>query len=813
MNRYLLTLFIALLYVPAFGQQVVLHGNITDNQGHAVSFASVYVKGSTITTTANEDGVYRLKLKPGHYTINYRLVGFKQLTNEVDLTGNANHNVKLTYEDYQPVQASATGEDPAFEIIRNAIKNREHHLNEIDAYSCNVYIQGTQKLLSAPKGMLSNGVSRELKVDTGRNRIMYISEYQSKLNYGRPDKYKEVMISSQAAGNYNAFNYSRAANLQVNFYKNMIDIEGLNPRGFVSPIAYNALTFYTYKLIGTTTENGKLIDKIQVIPIRETAPVFKGNIYIVDGDWRVYNAHLYVTKQSNLNFVDTLNINQQYIPVKDGVWQPASVSLTYSGDVLGFRYYGYILGVYSDYDLNPKFPPHYFNGETMLQTNESVKRDSAYWKQNRPVPLTADAQRNYDHKDSILRKQSGIAYRDSAEKVGNHFNPVTYVFAGDSVKHWRTGETYTLNPLYDVVSYNTVEGWNIDLKPSYIKQYPSGKEFSVSPEVRYGFENHLLSVNSGFSYKFDPIKQGFVYANVGSNLFDINNAGSVGKFLNSFSTLFFKENYLKLYRSKYASAGVKEEVVTGLNLDVNLEYARRTALQNSSNRTVGSFPNKEFTSNNPLIPNLDAPLLFAENNALTLKVSAVYTFDEEYTTTANGRIYGQYKYPKIKFNYHKGINAFGSDVNYDYADVQVFHDHINLGVYGFSSFLITAGKFFNDKSVSFPDYKWFQGNQGITFAPGISEFHFLPYYTYAPTSFVEAHYEHNFSGFLFSQVPFLHRLKLEEIIGGNYLTQKLNPNYAEFYIGVQRFFFRFDYGFAYEGNGKFEHGIKIYFGI
>ncbi|MDB5157893.1 MAG: carboxypeptidase-like regulatory protein, partial [Mucilaginibacter sp.] len=57
------------------------------------------------------------------------------------------------------------------------------------------------------------------------------------------------------------------------------------------------------------------------------------------------------------------------------------------------------------------------------------------------------------------------------------------------------------------------------------------------------------------------------------------------------------------------------------------------------------------------------------------------------------------------------------------------------------------------------------------------------------------------------------KFKLEEIIGANYLTEKNNPNYSEFYVGLQRFIFRVDYGVSYTGNKKYIQGVRIFYGI
>ena len=796
----------------ATAQQFLLSGRVTDFAGNPVPFTSVYVKGTSQGTASNANGIYSIQLKPGKYQLNFRTIGFTQQTEAIERAGNnLSHNVSLHVENYALGDKSATAD----EVIKQAIAQRESHLTELKAYRCNVYIKGVQKLLHAPGNLFSVAVSHELQVDTGQNNILYMSESESGFSFEQSGKTKEVMISSKIVGSNNAFNFNRAAALQVNFYQNLFDIEGINPRGFVSPIADNAPDYYRYKLLGCATENGKLIYKIQVIPIREHDPVFTGNIYIVDGDWRIYAAHLFVTQNAGLNFVDTLNINQQYISLAGDTWQPASVSFTYSGNVLGFKYSGYILGVYSNYELAPNFPPRFFNGENIRITQQSLSRDSVYWAQNRPVPLTPDERRNYHRQDSIAKKHNSPSYLDSLERANNKFSPIGYVFSGDSIAHRANKTALVFPPLYRTIYFNTVEGMVLYPTVDYTKKLDSGKQYIITPKLRYGFSDRQFSANIGFSYSYNPHQRGIVYGRFGSDVFDLNSEGSSSLFINTLGTLFFKDNVLKLYRSNFARLGLQRNVAHGLLLDGSLEYARRNAMQNTTYFKLLDSKDKEFTSNNPLKPNLpDTTLLFTPNNALTLLLSATYTFDEEYTSKPDGIVYDTNKYPKIKLSYRKGIHTLlGSNVDYDYADVQVFQSHIKLGLVGYSSFVVKAGKFFNSDALIYPDYKQFKGNEGITFDPAIGSFHFLPYYTYSNTAFLEAHYEHDFSGFLFNKIPGLRTLKLEEIAGTNYLAQQSQPGYSEFYIGIQRYFFRLDYGLAYTGSNRVNQGFAFYYGF
>ncbi|OCX51400.1 hypothetical protein BEL04_15335 [Mucilaginibacter sp. PPCGB 2223] len=811
MKNNLLLLFALIMTIQVSAQQVVLTGKVTSALGDPVAFASVYVKGTTQGTAGNTEGIYQLKLNPGKYHLIYRAIGYKQLTEDIEISTNTpGHAVQLQKEDYQ-LKPGDNG-DKAYDIIRKAIGKRAAYLAETKGYSCNVYIRGTQKLISAPKSLLTPAVATQLMLGPDGKGILYLSESQSQFNYDGPHRYKEIMVSSKAAGNNNAFNFNRAADLQVNFYKNIFDIEGLNPRGFISPIADRALNYYDYKLLGTVIESGHLIYKIQVLPKLVHGATFAGNIYITDGDWRIYNAHLYVTKKAGINLVDTLNIDQQYMNLQGDVWQPASVAFTFSGNVFGFRFDGYILGCYTDYNLDPKFPDNFFNGEVVHIDEQTARRDSAYWSQNRPVPLSPEEARNYKLRDAIAQQHETPKYLDSLQREKNKFNPVGYVFFVDSVVNFRRKTSLSFPPLYETVFYNTVEGWGINFKPAYNKQFEYGRQYSIAPNLRYGFANKLLNANISASYAYDALNRAMVYGSFGSDILDINSESSVSQFSNTISTLFFKSNALKLYRSRYLRIGLQRDMARGLLFDGQIEYAKRNALVNN---TVFAFQNSTFTSNNPVTPLTDYPILFTENNAVTLKVSATYNFMQEYTTTPAGRFDAPSKYPQIKITYRKGIKSvLGSDVDYDYGEIEVIQDRVKTGVYGYTSYMFKAGNFFNNTALIYPDYKQFKGNQGLTFTPVIGSFHFLPYYTYNSTSFLEGHIEHNFSGYFFNRIAGLRVLKLEEIIGANYLTQPGdNHNYTEFYVGMQRFFFRLDYGVSYQGPTKYQQGIRIYYGF
>lgn len=480
MIRICALLFFCSLTNIILAQQFTITGTVKDNSGQPIPFASVYLKSTTSGTSANVDGKYAMKLKTGQYTLSFRAVGYKQQDHIINLSADQSLNVTLTSESYtlENVNIRANAEDPAYAIIRKAIKQRKTHLNEVKAFSCDVYIKGVQRLRGAPKKFFGQDIQKVLELDTNRKGIIYLSESQSKFNFRNPNDVHEEMISSKVAGRNNSFSFNKASDLIINFYDNYLLENKLSARGFISPIADNALFYYKYKLLGETKENGELIHKIQVIPRRENDPVFRGIIYIIDDSWRIYNTDVYLTKNAGINFIDTLNISQQFTKVKD-VYMPTAINFQFAGNVLGFKIAGYYVGIYSNYNIDPKFPKNFFNGEILKITEMVNKKDSAYWTNNRPIPLTEDEKINYVKKDSIAKLKESKKYLDSIEKDNNKFGIGKLLLRGVSINDRYDKEYWYFDPVLKAIFYNTVEGFAVKYGITYRKDFENRRSYSI----------------------------------------------------------------------------------------------------------------------------------------------------------------------------------------------------------------------------------------------------------------------------------------------------------------------------------------------
>ncbi|MEO8794758.1 MAG: DUF5686 and carboxypeptidase regulatory-like domain-containing protein [Daejeonella sp.] len=812
------TFLILICGFTAFSQTYKLSGTVSDRDGKPVPFVSIYVKNTSVGTSANSNGEYSLRLNSGNNDLIFKAIGFKQESKSVLLNANTELNVQLQTEVYElkDVVIKGGGEDPAYEIIRRAIKKRKTYLNEVNQFTAEVYIKGLQKLLAAPKKFLGKDIGKigqEIGLDSNRQGIIYLSESESKLSYIKPDKFREVMLSSKVSGSNRAFSFNRASDIKVNFYENIQDWEGLSNRPFISPISENALFYYQYKYIGSFTENGLSVNKIQVIPRRNTDPVFSGFIYILEDSWRLHSLDLSITKASNINFVDTLKVNQQFIPVGKNVWMPSSVKFDFVGGLFGFRFGGYFIAVYKNYDLNPNLNLKDFT-EVLRIDRDVSKKDSAYWAQVRPVPLTTEEKVDYQKKEILAAKRESKVYLDSLDKVHNKFKLIPFVIGeGYQVRNRFKRENYSFSSLKNSIFYNTVEGFGIDYKVSYSKRIDStlNKFLLLSSNLRYGVESQKFygSISGRF-----PVKETNFSFDIGSDVRDLNDLGSISAFGNTINSLFYERNYLKLYDKRFISLSASRRVSSDVVMYSTIEWAQRKSLQNTTNYTFVDVKDREFTSNNPFEPTSATPL-FPNNNSFKIKIGMQFQLGQTYATYPGGKVYYPSKFPLLEMNYTKGFkNILGSDVDFDLFTASLSKRDISLGLYGKSTFYAGVGKFLNSKSVYYTDYKHFIGTQSLSFVPKINNYLFLDYYNYSTSDkFFEGHFEHNFSGFITNKIPLIRKLKLQEIAGINYLSTPKLKNYVEDYFGFQYLNFRVMYGFSYDSGKKVDSGFKIAYGF
>ncbi len=808
MKYRLLTIILLLSAIEA--HPAILSGKITDEQNNPLAFASIYLKGTSTGVTANVEGIYSFPLAPGEYDVVYQYVGYlKKMEHVVVGIQNITLDVKLESENFKlkEIVISADSEDPAYRVVRNAIKKRSFYLTEVNEYKCYVYIKGMQRLDSLPKRIMGFKAV-DLGLDSSKLGIIYLSESESEYNFKQPDRVREVMISSKVSGDNQAFSWNQATDFDFNFYRNLIDAGSLSDRGFVSPISESALMYYKYKLIGAYYEDGLLINKIQVIPRRKNDPVFSGYIYIIEDSWRIHSTDLWLTKAAKIDFVDSLEIIQTYNKVSEDKWMPYNQTMLFWFKAFGIKGNGRFVGVFNEYNLNPQFPKKFFKGEELKVNEDANKKDSAYWEATRPIPLTQEELDDYRKKDSLARIQNSKTYLDSIDRKRNHLK-FSNLYLGYNYYRRYNETNYSIGSLVQSLNFNTVEGWAPILNIGFSKTWKDRRRLDISSNFRYGISNQLFQFLPWCSYLSKPEKfRKWKFAG-GRYVFQFNDNKPISGLVNSIYTLGVGENYMKLYLDEFASAQFQNEFLNGLIGACNLAYHHRSSLENTTYHTWIESSKTNFTANSPNI--LNDSTSFTSYNALILKLGATIRFKQKYYTRPHQKIITGSKYPTLRLSYTKGIQTLGSRVNFDLVEAQV-QDEIKLGLLGLFTYDGSAGYFLNNLIVHQAEYKHFSANQTIFsgFA-SVSRFELLPYYYYSTKSyFLQAHAEQHFQGFITNKIPLVRKLKMKETAGFHILYTPDILHY-EVHIGLERILkvFRAEWVNAYDKFNGWQQGFRV----
>ncbi|MGN6508952.1 MAG: DUF5686 family protein, partial [Chitinophaga sp.] len=299
MTRFL-PLSIALLFaIPAHAS--LIKGTVTGSKGEPLPFATVMIKGTTHGTTANAEGVYQLDIPEGTHVIVCQYMGYRKVEKTVQTTG-APQTLDFVLQpvslQIKEVVVKSGGEDPAYAIIRQAIKKRSFYQSQVKNFTVDSYIKMLAKLRKMPKRILGQKIDpTDVGVDSTGKGIVSLSESVTKISYREPDTKLEVISSRQSGGGL-GFSIPTI----ISFYDNNVEAVAseLGPRGFISPISENALFYYKYRLEGTFMDDGQLVNKIKVIPRRKYEPVFAGYIFITEDDWRIHSTDLMLTKEYQL---------------------------------------------------------------------------------------------------------------------------------------------------------------------------------------------------------------------------------------------------------------------------------------------------------------------------------------------------------------------------------------------------------------------------------------------------------------------------------------------------------------------------------
>ncbi len=864
----LMRIVFTVLFLSAFVSSFAggIRGVIISEDTGPLAYATIFVKQTGTGSATDFEGRYEVQLAPGRYDVLFQYLGYEAITRVVDV-GSDFIEINLTLKQQvvvlRDVIVRAGKEDPAYTIMRKAIAKAKYHTQQIDAYSAKVYIKGRGQLKDYPwlakKALEKEGITKDR---------VFISESVSEIKYTRPHKFEEKVIAVYTNGD----NKGSSPNSFIfgSFYHPEI-------AETVSPLSPKSFSYYRFEYLGSFRDRDYEISKIRVTPRSRGDNVFEGLIYIVEDWWSIHSLDMKTTKMG-INF----QINQLYTPIEDKAWLPVSQQFKVDGKVFGFEFEGQYLATMKDYSitLNPDLQlemividekiekeeakkveqsfskkgqdlqerlkegkevtrkelkqliKEYEKQETSEQeepeviseSNYSVdslayKKDSTYWVEMRPTPLTKEEQRGYHIDDSLTqvqrKKDEGDTLRNSS-KSKKGFQPWD-ILTGDTYGIGKTAD-FRIHTPYG--GFNSVEGFNLIYRVSFYKRWvkrdslnkdkrPQTSRLEISPIARYAFSREKLTGKLRVDYRF---KNKRLTVEGGQYVEQFNSAEPIHSLVNTFTSLFLGDSYMKIYERNFVDLNYTQRIDDKYSFRTHWTWARRSELFNNSTYTFFKGNKDQYTPNEPI--NLELPTTsFNPNRAFIGSVSLDARPWQKYRIRNGRKMRVDGSSPLLSFSYRKGIKGVAdSDVAFDQIELG-FKDDFKIGIRGKLDLAWQAGVFFNTNNMYLMDYKHFLGNLTpfITTDP-VGSYRLLDYYKHSTANeYFSANAHYHFRKFLVTRFPLVRVTGITENIFVNYLATPTSKNYTEVGYGIDGIFriFRLEAAAAFQDGQYLNYGFRV----
>jgi hypothetical protein len=872
--KHSLLFIVAILILPSLAYAQVLKGKITDQSGKPIEYSTVYIMELRQGTTSNSYGDYEISLPKGNYMVTYQSLGYQPVTANITLSGSTIKNVVLLQQIYEiaEVRVTASGEDPAYGIMRKAIGLAPYYLNNVSYYKAEVYLKGNLVINKIPK-LLQKSMkigSNNATVSAGskpkkEEKLLkagdsFLMESMNEIEFTAPDKYFQKMISYNSTFPAEGNEISPMSFIQASFYQPVLADMA------ISPLAPNAFSHYNYKYLGASQQGNFTINKIQVIPKRKSQQLFEGTIYIVEDLWCLQSIDL-----TNDNLVGKIRVEQLYTPVQDDIWMPVSHKFEINIGIIGFKAdAGYTSSVkYSEVkpnltlqkpaSLTAVFPvkseikpsdtivskskqqinkilekdklsnrdmfklsklmekeskSSVDSGKKSLEIKDRTthtiekdanKKDSTYWSKIRPIPLSEIELKSLRTSDSIKsldshnELESDTTQSVNQKKKSSFKGTVHDIVLGHT---WSdtTGFRFSYNGLVDLsnLRFNSVDGFVYGLDFTLSKSWKkTGNSFSFVPDIRWAFSREKLIWGINSEYSFDKMKHQQIFGRAGVTSKDINNGGGINPFINSIYSLLLKENYLKLYESRFMTLGYRTEITNGLTIRISANYEDRRILQNTTNFSLLKS-SKIYSPNIPGNPYLQPGS--NEINQLRNQKHFDFLTDISYTPYQKYRINKGVKlpagsdWPTFNLTWEHGFNDF-SEINSGIRQLDMIRFEVSrsttIGAFSTFKWRVRTAGFFDNRNLTFYDFFHINSQLLPILLNNYEDAFMIPsfYSLSTPEAYAEVHLKYTSPYLLLKLLPGLSNTLMRENLSFSYLGSRYHTNYSEVGYSISEILF------------------------
>ena len=780
-------ILLLLILAQAAGAQTITGVVVEESTGDTIPFPSVQYKKEKIATSGNAYGRFSIKRLNGE-KLTFSAVGYQELT--ILIGPNTPSEMKITLKTDTKQLKGVTVKtkrskysrknNPAVELMKRVIaaKTRTDLANH-DYYQFNKYQKITFAINDIKPTELENEKLKKKKwlinqIETCpyNNKLILplsVDETVTRNIYRKDPKTEKSIIMGQSSSGVNDLietgdilnNVLKDVFTDVDLYDDQIR---LLQYPFTSPIGKDAISFYRFYIVDTVYVDRDKCFHLQFLPNNQQDFGFRGEIWILaDSTLHVKRCNLTLPKKSDVNFVDNLQIIQEYTRLPEGDWALTTDDMFVEMSIAKFLTKAIVIRTtrMSDYAFD-ELPDKLFKGKTkVLHESNAMMRDEAFWDKYRSVELTK-SESSMDAFINNLSQQKAFkyiifgvrAFIENFVETGsqNHpskvdIGPINTMISSNFIDGVRTRisaqTTANLNPHWFLSGYYA-RGW--DSRKNYYKgelTYSFNKKEYLPRE----FPKRTLTFTS--TYDVCSPSDKFMHT-------DKDNVFTALKWTSVEKMMFYNRQQLSFEREE--------------------EWGFRTtiSLKTEENEACGDLFFKPLS----MVGMEDAMIGQGKFRTTEARIELRYAPGETFINTKQRRLPVNLDAPVFTLSHTTGIKGFlGGDYDYNFTEASIYK-RLWLNSWGKIDILAKGGIQWN--KVPFPLLIMPAAN--LSYIISDETFNLINNMEFLNDRYASLDISWDLNGKIFNRIPLLKKLKWREWLGikclWGTLTDKNNPTLA-----------------------------------
>ena len=759
-----------------------IQGVVTDSlTNEPIPYLSVFYEGKGVGSITDNDGNYKVETRKGWNKLTFSAVGYVTKVVNIIPGVTKNLNVRMRPDDImldevvvKPKREKYSRKNnPAVELMKKVIAHKKNNkLSENDYYQYNKYQKITMSLNDVTPEMLEKGMYKkmpflkdqiELCEETNKFILpISVDETASQKIYRKHPKSEKTIIKGMSSTGVNEMfatgdilsTVLKDVFTDVNIYDN--DIRLLQ-YPFISPISSSdAISFYKFYIMDTTFVDKDKCFHLTFVPNNSQDFGFTGHLYVLaDSSYTVKKCTMNLPKKSGVNFVDNMDIIQEFEQLPNGEWvlktDDMIVEMTLMKIMQGFQIRRTTR--YSDYAFD-ELPQQLFKRKgAEIKEADAMMRGDDFWNQYRPVPLT-QTESSMDMLVKRLEQMPGFKY-------------VIFVLKAFIENFVETGtkehpSKVDIGPVNTMISNNYIDG--LRLRMSAQTTANLNPHLFFKGYYAYGFKDHRSKYMGEVEYSFN--KKEYLPREFPKNSIT---------FSYQYDVMSPTDKFLKTDKDN-VFVSFKTSTVDQMSYVRNIALKYENETQFGLKTTVEvKHSTDEPTGGLAYITNDDQKTLVPEIQTMEASLAFRYAPGETFVNTKQRRIPVSFDAPVFTLSHTAGFKGvLGGEYNYNLTEIGLYK-RFWFSSWGKIDMFVKGGAQWN--KVPFPLLIMPAAN--LSYILQRETFNLINNMEFLNDRYASLDVSWDLNGKIFNRIPLLKKLKWREAIGFKmlygHLTDKNNP--------------------------------------